>query len=279
MLMKSRFFPLLVTGILMFSLFACKSEFERVRSSGDNTLLYKKSFEYYENGDYLKAQTLFELIISGLRGKVEAEKVYFYYAYTHYQLGKYISSNYYFKNFSNTFPNSQYREEADYMAAYSNYQMSPNFRLDQTYSSKAIDGFQLFVNTYPTSPRVEKCNLLIDEMRRKMERKAVDEATLYFDLRQYQAANRSFENVLRDYPETTNAEKIRYMQVKSSYLLAINSIYEKKQERFEEAEKYAGLFLGRYKKSEYRKEVQSIKKTAVKEIRTLTDKQLKASKQ
>ncbi|MEO1626177.1 MAG: outer membrane protein assembly factor BamD, partial [Bacteroidota bacterium] len=272
--MKSSFFFTLVVAAFLVGFSSCKSEFERIRSSSDSELLYKEAFEYYDEGEYLKAQTLFELIISGLRGKVEAEKVYFYYAYTHYHLRKFISSNYYFKNFANTFPNSQYREEADYMMAFSHYRMSPSFRLDQTYSEKAIEGFQLFVNTYPTSERVEKCNLLIDEMRRKMERKSMDEAQLYFDLRQYQASIHSFENMLRDFPETTNAEKIRYMMVKSSYLLAVNSIFEKKAERFEESEKYAELFLARYDKSEYREEVKSIKKTAAKQIRIVGDKQL-----
>ena len=65
-----------------------------------------------------------------------------------------------FKNFSNTFPNSEYREESDFMTAYSNYQLSPTFRLDQTYTIKAIEGFQLFANTYPDSKRVEECNRL-----------------------------------------------------------------------------------------------------------------------
>lgn len=267
--MKNSLIFTLCFGLLL-SFTTCKSGFEKIRGSSDTDLIYKKAFEYYENGDYLKAQTLFELIIGGLRGKVEAEKVYFYYAYTHYHLKKYISSAYYFQNFANTFPNSEFREEADYMTGFSHYELSPSYRLDQTYTQKAIDAFQLFVNTYPTSERVEKCNTLIDRMRKKLETKAYAEGQLYFDLRQYQASTTSFANMLRDFPETTNAEKIRYMMAKSYHLLAENSIYEKRAERYEEALKYAEIFLEKYPESGYKGDVNDIASTARSQIKKLT---------
>jgi outer membrane protein assembly factor BamD len=238
---------------------ACKSEFEKIRGTADPETLYKKAFEYYEQEDYFKAQTLFELVINNLRGKVEAEKVYFYYANTHYQLRKYILASYYFKNFGSTFPNSEYREEADFMSAYSNYKMSPTYRLDQTYSQKAIEGFQLFANTYPNSERVPEVNRLIDEMRNKLEKKAYAQAELYYDLQEYQSATHSFETMLRDFPDTKQAEKIRYMIVKSSYELAVKSVYEKQVERHQEVIKNAEFFLEKYRRSDYTNEVRDYK--------------------
>ncbi len=258
--MKNRFilFSVLVLSILFAS--SCKSEFEKLRATADPDTLYKSAFEYYEKEEYLKAQTLFELIINNLRGKVEAEKVYFYYANTHYKLRKYILASYYYKNFSSTFPNSQYREEADFMSAFANYQLSPSFRLEQSSTEQSIDEFQLFVNTYPNSPRVEEANKLIDQMRIKLERKAYEQAELYFNLRQYQSATHTFENMLKDFPDTRQAEKIRYMIVQSSYLLAENSIFERQKERFEETIKYSNTFIYKYPNSKYVKEVKSIKK-------------------
>lgn len=267
--MKNKLFPLLFLGILLVA-GACKSEFEKLRATAEPQTLYDKAFEYYEAEEYLKAQTLFEMVINNLRGKVEAEKVYFYYAYTHFKLGKNVLASYYFKNFSNTFPNSQYREEADFMTAYSNYRLSPTYRLDQTYTLKAIDGFQTFANTYPTSSRVDECNKLINEMRKKLEKKAFAEAELYFDLQEYQSATHTFENLLKDFPDTKDAEKIRYMIVKAAYSLATNSIYEKQKERHEEVLKKAELFLNKYKKSKYRKEVLNLKKDSSNKIKSLS---------
>ncbi len=238
-------FPiLLAVGFIFFS--SCKSDFEKLRAGGDVDLIYTKAFEYYEAEEYLKAQNLFELIINNLRGKVEAEKVYFYYSNTHFFLNRFVLASYYYKNFTTTFPNSTFREEAEYMIGFSNYKLSPSYRLDQTYSAKAIDQFQLFVNTYPTSERVEECNKLIDIMRRKMEKKAFAEGELYYDLRQYQAATTSFENLLKDFPESPDAERVRFLILKGNYLLAQNSIFARQAERYNDTLKYYKKFVNKY---------------------------------
>ncbi|MEM6966283.1 MAG: outer membrane protein assembly factor BamD, partial [Bacteroidota bacterium] len=228
-------------------------------------------FEYYEEEEYTKAQGLFELIINNLRGKIEAEKVYFYYSYTHYHLRRYVMASYYFGNFASTFPNSSFREEADFMAAYSNYQLSPSYRLDQTYSAKAIDQFQLFVNTYPTSERVAQCNDLIDEMRRKLEKKAFAEGELYYNLREYQAATQSFENLLKDFPESPDAEKVRFLILKGNFLLAENSILSKQGERYQNTIEYYDSFINKYPTSRYRKEADSMYKNSNNKLKELKD--------
>ena len=259
----------LIFAVGFLFLTSCKSEFEKIRATGDVEQIMAKAFEYYDEKEYNKAQNLFELIINNLRGRVEAEKVYFYYSYTHYHLNRYILASYYFQNFTTTFPNSTYREEADFMVAFSNYQLSPSYRLDQSYSAKAITQFQLFVNTYPTSNRVEQCNKLIDEMRRKMEKKAFAEGELYFNLSQYQAATQSFENLLKDYPESPDAERVRYLIMKANFLLAQNSIFTKQEERYQTTIKYYEKFVEKYPQSKYRKDAESIFKTSSKKIKQL----------
>ena len=268
--MKKRFvFPLFAACVLLFS--ACKSEFEKIRASGDTDLIYKQAEAYFEQEEYLRAQSLYELIIPAFRGRPELEKVYFNYSYTYYHLAKYVMANYYFKNFASTFPNSSLREEADFMAAYSSYQMSPTYRLDQTYTLKAIEEFQTFANTYPTSQRVKEANRLIDEMRLKLEKKAFEEGLLYYDLRQYQAATVSFENLLKDFPETNNAEQIRYLIAKAAFELAENSIYERQEERYKKTVGYAKDFLGKFKDSSNYKEIKGIYDQSVKKLKSLTN--------
>ena len=251
--------------------FGCKSEFEKIRGSGDTDKMYTKALEYYEQGEYLRSQTLLELIIPAYRGKPELEKIYYTYADTYYKLGKYIMANYYFKNFASTFPHSSQREEADFMAAYSNYQMSPGFRLEQTYTEKAIDDLQLFVNTYPSSPRLKESNRLIDEMRLKLEKKNYEEGILYFNLRQYQAATTTFENLLKDFPETSNAEQVRYHIAKANYLLAENSIFEKQEERYKSTVAYSKDYLDKFKDSDNYNEVKSFYNNSVKKLKSITN--------
>jgi outer membrane protein assembly factor BamD len=257
-------------GLVMLST-ACKSEFEKIRSSGNVDQIYSKALQYYDNEEYQKAQTLFEIIISSYRGKQEAEDIYFKYAYTYYHLQQYILASYYFGNFSNTYSTSDYRQEADFMAAFSNYQLSPTFRLDQSYTKKAIEQLQLFVNTYPNSDKVEQCNSLIDAMRAKLELKAFKSAELYFDLREYQAAIRSFENVLTEFPDSKNVEEIRFMIIRSAYLLAENSFVEKQFERYKDTAERAQEFMARYEESRYKDDVEKMLEQSREELNNLED--------
>jgi outer membrane protein assembly factor BamD len=248
----------------------CKTEFERVRISGDPELIYNKAYAYYDNGDFNKAQTLFELVIPAYRGKKELEDIYFKYAYTYYNQEKYILSSYYFKNFATTFPNSSLREEAEFMSAFSNYQLSPTYRLDQTNTEQAIDEFQLFINTFPESDRVDDANRLIDECRRKLEEKAYAEGELYYNLRQYQAAVLVFQNLLKDFPETPNSEQIRFMIIAATFNLAENSVITKQLERYKSVEKYAIEYLDKYEAaSSNRKEANTMLEKSVRKIKSL----------
>lgn len=225
---------------------ACKSSYEKIRTSGDSQLILKTADKYYENKDYVKAQGLYELVLTSFRGQKEAEEIYFKYANTHYLLAEYELASHLFKTFANTFINSQRKEEADFLSVYSLYKTSPGYRLDQSATEKAIDGFQLFINTYPNSPRVEECNKLIDECRGKLELKAFEAGKLYFDMKNYQACVSSFKNLLNDFPETKNAREIRLMISQASFFLAERSIFEKQKERYLEAREYALDFLRRY---------------------------------
>lgn len=262
-----RFFGILVIG---FALYSCKSDFETIRTSGDPKLLYKKAMEYYQKEDYQRAQTLLELLVSSVRGTKEAEEVYFKYAYSYFYLENYVLASYYFNNFVNTFGGSALREEAEFMSAFSHYKLAPNFRLDQTYSQKAIDELESFVNTHPESTRIKECNSLIDELRAKQERKSFEAAKLYYNLRYYQAAMQAYENVIKDFPETARAEEVRYLIMRSSYLLAQNSILEKREDRYKQCLKFAEEFLERYPKSQYFDQAKTFQLDSKKQLKILS---------
>ena len=149
--------------------------------------------------------------------------------------------------------------------------LSPIYKLDQTYSLKAIEGFQLFVNTYPYSERVPECNALIDEMRAKLEHKAYEEGKLYYDLKHYSSAVQSFENMLKDFPETKRGELVRYLIAKSSHILAENSVFDKKEERFLEVIDKCNAFFRKYKSSDYFAEVDKYKNNAIQEINQINN--------
>jgi len=244
--------------LIILSFSACKSAYEQVRTSNDPAKILATADQYFAEGDHVKAQSLYEQVIPFYRGKKEAEDLFYNYTYTYYNQQQYLLASHYFKNFTQTFFNSDKKEEMAFMSAYSNYEMSPNYKLDQTPSIQAIEELQSFINQYPSSPRVEESNKLMDELRAKMELKSYEQGKLYYNLKNFQSAMSSFENTLKDFPETTRAEEIRLLIVRSSEELARNSVYEKMQERLDSAIEKCNAFLKRYPDTRHKKEINSI---------------------
>ncbi|MBT8233341.1 MAG: outer membrane protein assembly factor BamD [Saprospiraceae bacterium] len=264
--MKNKLTLILATFI-MTCFIACKSTYEQVRTSNDPVKILELANQYFEEEDYYKAQSLYDLVIPFYRGKKEAEDLFYKYAYTYYNTGQYILASHYFNSFSKTFYNSPLKEEMSFMSAYANYEMSPTYKLDQKPTEEAIDKLQAFINQFPNSPRVDECNGLIDEMRLKLEKKAFETGKLYYQLGNYQSAMVSFENLIKDFPESNKKEEVRYLIVKSNHLLAKNSIYEKQKDRLENTIVNANKYLKKYPKSDKIKEINGIIKYCNNELK------------
>ncbi len=259
----------LYKGILVFVvlfLASCKSEFEALRTSNQPEKVYKAANKYYDNKEYDRAVALYDVVIQFYRGRKEAEDLFYRYAYAHYHLGDFILASTYFKNFATTFGNSQNKQEAEYMSAYSNYRLSPNFKLDQSYTEKAIEGFEQFINAYPETERAQEANKLIDDMRRKLEQKSFEQGNLYYKIGQYQAAVTAFQNTLKDFPESKKAEEIRWLIIRSSYVLAENSVIEKREDRYNQCLEFAKTFQRKYPKSRWAGDVKKIIQDSTSEI-------------
>jgi outer membrane protein assembly factor BamD len=118
---------------------------------------------------------------------------------------------------------------------------------------------QLYINLYPKGEHVAEANKLVDELHGRLEEKAFANAKLYYVTGNYQAAVISFNNTLRDYPDTKYAEEIEYMNAKAQYQYARNSRETRQEERFEEAKNLAVTFVEKYPTSKYLKEVNGVK--------------------
>jgi len=127
----------------------------------------------------------------------------------------------------------------------------------------------VFINTHPRSDRVEECNALIDEMRRKLEIKAFQQGELYYNIGQYESAVSSFGNMLTQYPDAVEAEKVRYLMIKATYEFAKKSIYGKREERYEDTIALYNKFIKKHPTSQYSKEVAGIYYNTVEELKKL----------
>ncbi len=262
MLMRMRNF--LLVGLLGLLVLSSCGDYNKIVKSTDYEFKYKKAIEYYEDGEFVRSSTLLKELLNIYRGTSRADKVYYYYAKSQFGVKDYMMAGHYFKTLVKEFPRSEYAEESQFMVGYCFYLDSPNPRLDQTVTQNAIDALQLFINLYPNSSKVDESNRLIIELRDKLVYKSFLTGKLYYDLGNYRAAVVALTNSLKDFPDTRYREDLMFMLLKAKYLLAINSIQEKKEERLNSALDEYFTFVDEFPESKHRKEAEKFHQTTAK---------------
>ena len=237
--------------IWVIVLLASCGEYQKLLKSEDYQLIYKKAIEYYNKGDYQRAQNLLDGIRTVFSGTSKAQNIAYYRAFCSYNLKDYEVAASLFRQFIKTYPESAFAEECLYMVGFCDYKASPKPRLDQQVTDKALNEFQLYLNRYPNSGRKEAINGYMDEMRDKLSYKAYVSARNYYLREYYKAATISLQNCLKDFPGSKYREEVMYMLFASKYEMAVNSVEEKKLERYNNALEEYYYFVDEYPESKY----------------------------
>jgi outer membrane protein assembly factor BamD len=219
--------------------------------------------ELYEQKEYTRASTLLSELTNIYRGTDKAENIMYVYANCLFNMRDYMMAGHYYSEFVKTFPSSQLVEECQFQSAYCYYNYSPNIRLDQTDTKNAISEFQLFINMFPSSPKVEEATVLMDELRDKLVEKAFMNAKLYFDLgtymgNNYQAAVITAQNTLKEFPNTIHREELSFLILESKFIQAINSVSDKKEQRVRDTIDEYYSFANEFVDSKYMKKADRI---------------------
>ena len=196
----------------------------------------------YESKKYAKSLRLFEKIIPKYRGKPQMERIQFMVAQSNFNTSNYNLAGYHFDRFTKNYPKSSKKEEAAFLSAHSYKLASPRFSLDPVDTKKALNAFQSFINTYPTSSRIEEANNHYKEIRYKLQKKDFEIAKTYYrtaeyDLRNYKAAIQAFDNLLGDYLGSEFKEEALFYRLKAAHDLVLKSTQRKKKERIKDAKK------------------------------------------
>jgi outer membrane protein assembly factor BamD len=241
-----------VVGVLLIA--SSCGEYQKIVKSTDYEYNLKKAREFYDKKDYSKSSQLYGELINIFRGTNRADQVYYYLAKSNFGQRDYLMAGHYFRQLIKDFPRSTFAEESQYMVGYCYVLDSPAARLDQKTTQDAIDALQLFINIFPSSPKVADANKLIDEMREKLVYKSYMNGRLYYDLGDYRASVISLTNSLKEYPDSKYREELMFYLLKSKYLLGENSIEEKKRERLNSLLDEYYTFVDEFPNSKSRKE-------------------------
>ena len=195
--MRFRLYIVLIFLVLVSS---C-GEYEKLLKSTDFDLKKTKAKEYYDAGQYVKTTELLTQILPRYRATEEAEELNWMNAQSYFGMKDYFMAGSYFKSFIDQFPFGKHAEEANFMAAMCDYNISPRPELDQENTRNAIEGFNIFMNRFPGSSKVEESKKLVKELEEKLVEKSYLSAKLYYDMKQYKAAVVALNNSLKEYAE------------------------------------------------------------------------------
>ncbi len=262
-----KLFPLFV--ILAF-MAGCKTEYDVLLASGDNDLKYDAAFKYFEAGDYRKAATLFESMAFAYNGTERDDTVQYYWGLSNYMYGDYDTAEANLNNFINNFKGSPFAENATYLRLNCLYDFTLRYELDQVPTNTAITAISEYIIEYPQTQHLAECQAMLADLGERLDRKAFENARLYYKMEDYLAANTAFHNVLRDDAENVYREDILYYTAMSSYKYALNSVEARQQDRYLSFVDDYFNFIGEYPESSYRKELETMYKRALKALGRFT---------
>lgn len=218
------------------TLYSC-GEYNKVLKSRDPDLKYTYAKKYFDEGKYGRAVTLLEEIQTAYTATPKEQESLFLLAQSYYLDKDYEAAALRFLRYYNKFPKGNYSEIALYNAPYSLYLIDPDIRLDQSSTLRSLEGFQNYLETYPTSERARDAENYMLKMQEKLAEKELRAAKLYYKLGYYMGNN--FEScvvtskeALKRYNFDPYGEEFQILIIRSKFDEAEMSYDEKKPTRY-----------------------------------------------
>ena len=260
---------LIVTSFFFIVLIisAC-GEYNKILKSQDLNVKFEYAKKYFEEGKYSRTATLLEEIVQMMRTTSRGEEALYLLAQSHYKMKDYQTASEYFKTYFTNYPKGEYAELARYYSAYGLYLDSPDPRLDQSDTYKAMQQLQEFIEIYPQSERKEEVQIVLYELQEKLATKELLSSRLYYNLGNYTiipfpGANYlscviTAQNAIRSYPFSKHREELRYLMFKAKYEMAIQSVEEKKELRFQDVSDEYFVYVNEFPEGKYVKEIKRL---------------------
>ena len=250
---KIAFLFCLSTLLLGFS--AC-GEYQAILKSNDPDLKYQKALTYFNDKQYIKAQTLLDEVTSFYRGTDRSQDVLIYLSRSYMGQKNYSSAAEYYQAYIRNYPKGRYIIEARFQVGHCYYLDAPDARLDQTETKKAIEFFTQFVELYPESPYAEQAYQEMNELYDKLAQKEFLSAKLYYNLgtylgNNYLSAEIIAKNALKDYPTNKYQEDLNWIILQAKYQQLVNSLDSKREERARDTEDEYYSFVTQYPNSKH----------------------------
>lgn len=247
------------------------SGYNKLIKSGTNRQKYDKGIEYYHAKKYNKALELFKDVAPVYSLTEQADTLAFYCGLCLFKMGDFESSAEQFDGFRRKFTRSPFLEEAEYYFAKGFYYLSPGPENDQTYTYRALQAINEYLDRYPKSQKREGLLECMIELRQKLYDKTYFNARLYYDVGYYNSAVTALKNAIIQQPESNHREELSYLIVNAQCLFARHSISKLQRQRYLDTQNAYYSFIDEYPESKYRKEVDKMQQEAKKYLEKYKD--------
>ncbi|MCQ2310772.1 MAG: outer membrane protein assembly factor BamD [Paludibacteraceae bacterium] len=241
------------------------SAYREVLKSKDPEYKYQKAIEYFNQEQYVKSQTLLDDVAAYFKGTERAQEVLIYLGRSYMGQKDYASAADYFQSYLRNYPKGKYATEALFQTGHCYYLDSPDARLDQEITNKAIKFLTQFIDTYADSPYMDQAYKELNEMYDKLAYKEYLNAKLYYNLGTYLGNNYlSCEivahNALKNYPSNSYQEELSWLIFMSKYQQLVHSVESKIAERLQNAEDEYYSFRTEFPDSKHTAQLEKIYK-------------------
>lgn len=231
---------------LLIVITACSHKVDTSSMSAEEHFNYAMSLFNEEDFEYAVPE--FQAILLNNAGSSVSDDAQYYLAMSYFNRKQYYLAAYEFSKLIRDIPASPFVTDSQYQLAESYYKQSPNVSLDQTFTKKAIEEFQSFINFFPANPKAVEAENKIKELNSKLAEKEYNSGRIYERMEYYTAAIKYYSLVIDTYHDTKFAPEALYARMK----------LEKNKGQKEKVSNDVGLFLSRYPDHPLAKDVKDI---------------------
>ncbi len=182
-------------------------------------MAWQRAQELFNRERYFRAHETLKDITLNYSGSTFVDSVQFLLARASYEMGDYLVAADEFHRLSSQYAFSKLVGDAAYWESRCFFSQAPSYQLDQDYTSRALDGFQRFLEDYPGHSLTDSAYSYLSQSREKLARKQYAAAELYFRLSEYASTILYSDLILANYYDSSYASKAHFLKARAFYKL------------------------------------------------------------
>lgn len=198
----NRFLRRIIVLVLAVSSGACASTRQSVEQLPPDSL-YERALAYLHARKWTDAQEDFERFVISYPAHPRVQEARLRLGDAYFGKKEYVTAANEYSRLANDYPAGPYADDARFKVCESYFRLSPKPQLDQQYTKAALDHCQSLETYYPNSEFAPRAQSFLMELRTKLAEKEFLAGEFYFKRNAYDPAIIYYDNVVRDYADTT----------------------------------------------------------------------------